>query len=95
MRSSTARWKILPSGSQFSTRIAPVASARRKANGSKGGHIFRNANDPHETNMVFEWDAEKSDQYMQSPGLAAAMQQAGVVGQPDVSFLEEVEDSDK
>lgn len=70
-------------------------SANRKAGGSKGGQVFRNANDPHEAIMVFDWDAEKAAQYMQSPALAATMQQAGVVGQPDVYFLDAAEDIDK
>lgn len=70
-------------------------SANRKAGGSKGGHLYRNANDPHEAIMVFEWDAGQAGQYMQSPALAATMQQAGVVGMPDVYFLDAVEDVDQ
>ena len=67
-------------------------SATRKASGSKGGRLFRNANDENETVILLEWDdLEKARQFVQSPDLREAMQRAGVVDQPTIFFLEEVE----
>jgi heme-degrading monooxygenase HmoA len=66
--------------------------ATRQANGSKGGRLFRNADDPNETVILFEWDdLDKARQFAQSDDLRQAMQRAGVADRPDVYFLEEVE----
>jgi heme-degrading monooxygenase HmoA len=64
----------------------------RKAGGSKGGRLFRSANNPNEVVVLFEWDStEKALQFAQSDSLREAMQNAGVTGRPDVYFLDEVE----
>jgi len=64
----------------------------RKANGSKGGRIFRSTEDPNRLTVLFEWEsADKAREFAQSPELRAAMEEAGVIGQPDASFLEEIE----
>jgi len=65
-------------------------SATRKASGSKGGRLFRNASDENETVILLD-DLEKARQFVQSPDLREAMQRAGVVDQPTIIFLEEVE----
>ncbi len=66
--------------------------ATRQASGSKGGRLFRNADDPNETVILFEWDdLEKARQFAQSDDLRQRMQQSGVADRPDVYFLEEVE----
>ena len=66
--------------------------ATRQASGSQGGRLFRNAHDPNELVILFEWDTlEKAHQFAQSEDLRERMQQSGVVDQPDVYFLEEVE----
>jgi heme-degrading monooxygenase HmoA len=67
-------------------------SATRQANGSRGGQLFRNANDPNELVILFEWDdLERARQFAQSEDLRQAMQRAGVADQPDIYFLEAVE----
>ena len=63
----------------------------RQANGSRGGQLFRNASDPNEVVMLFEWDLEQARQFSQSEELRAKMQEAGVLGPPDFYFLEEIE----
>ena len=66
--------------------------ATRKAGGSKGARLFRNAADPNELVTLFEWDnLEKAQKFAQSPELREAMQKAGVVDHPDLYFLDEVE----
>ena len=64
----------------------------RKASGSKGGRLYRNANDPSEVVILFEWESlEKVRQFSESADLRETMQRAGVSDQPDVYFLDEVE----
>ena len=67
-------------------------SATRKANGSKGGRLFRSATNPNKMVVLFEWDSlDKAQKFAQSPDLREGMQRAGVVGQPDLYFIDEVE----
>ncbi len=64
----------------------------RKANGSRGGWLMRNADDPNQTVVVFEWESlDKARKFARSEDLKKAMQRAGVLDKPDVYFLEEVE----
>lgn len=66
--------------------------ATRKTSGSKGGHLFRNADDPSELIILFEWDdLKKARQLAQSEDLRKAMERAGVSDKPDIFFLEEIE----
>ncbi len=64
----------------------------RKASGSKGGRLFRNADNPNETVILFEWESiEKARKFANSEDLQKTMQRAGVSDKPNVYFLEEVE----
>ncbi len=66
----------------------------RKAHGSKGARLFRNANDPTETIAIFEFDdLENAKTFSESPELRERMQRAGIADHPDLFFLEEVERS--
>jgi len=77
-----ARWKP----------IFDADGANRQAGGSKGGQLFRSADDPNEVVMLFEWDLEQGRQYRQREEVRAKMREAGVLGSPDVYFLEEIEE---
>ncbi len=64
----------------------------RKAGGSKGSQLLRNADDPNELLILMEWDdLGKARQFTQSPALREAMERAGVTDHPDIYFLDEVE----
>ena len=64
----------------------------RKASGSKGGYLLRNADNSNEIVALFKWDdLTKARQFAQSDELKQAMQEAGVSDKPDVYFLDEVE----
>jgi hypothetical protein len=77
-----ARWKP----------IFDEHGAARKAGGSKGGWLFRSADDPNELIILLEWDnLTNGRRFTQSEDLRKAMQRAGVADRPDVYFLEEVE----
>lgn len=65
-------------------------AAARQASGATGEvNILRNADDPLEITVLLGWnDLEKAKTFAQSTSLKQAMQNAGVVGQPEVRFLE-------
>lgn len=64
----------------------------RKAAGSKGGFLFRSADDPQEIIAVFEWDTvQNARKFAQSPDLKSTMERAGVIDRPDVYFLDQVD----
>ena len=66
--------------------------ATREQWGSKGGWILRNADDPDELVILLEWDSvENARRFAEADELQDAMRRAGVADQPDVYFLEEVE----
>ncbi len=63
----------------------------RANNGELSDQIYRDASNPNSLTVIFNWDSlENAQQYAQSPELKAAMEQAGVVGPPSISFLNEV-----
>ena len=78
---SFAKWKsIYDSNKEF----------RRNA-GLKSDRAFQSKDDPNELVILFEWDSlERAKQFANSPELRERMQQAGVIGKPEVLFLEEV-----
>ena len=64
--------------------------AARADAGSKGGQLFRNADDPNEIVVVFSWDGmDKARAFAQSEDLKQIMERAGVADKPDVFFLDE------
>jgi heme-degrading monooxygenase HmoA len=64
----------------------------RKAAGSKGGRLFRRAGDPNEIVALFEWDSlDHAKTFTQSEDTLATMKRAGMIGTPDIYFLEEIE----
>ena len=71
-------------------------SSFRSQSGSKGGKIFRSADNPNDLFILFEWDSvENIQKFAQSDSLKEAMQKAGVVGMPDVYFMEVAATTDK
>jgi quinol monooxygenase YgiN len=68
-------------------------AATRKAAGSKGGTLYRSADNPNELLIVWEWDSlANARKFAESPDLREVMQKAGVMGRPDIHFLEMIED---
>jgi heme-degrading monooxygenase HmoA len=65
-------------------------SAFRSQNGSKGGKVFQSAGNPNDLFILLEWDSlENAQKFAQTDNLKQAMQSAGVVGMPEVYFVEE------
>ncbi len=66
--------------------------ATRKASSSKGGLLFRSADDPNELVILLEFeDLDKARAFAGSDDLREKMREVGVVDQPDIYFLEEVD----
>jgi heme-degrading monooxygenase HmoA len=69
-------------------------SDARRANGSLGGRVFRNDDDPNEILALLDWDdLERARLFAKSDEMRHALVQSGVVDQPDVWFLDETERS--
>ena len=65
----------------------------REAAGCRGARIFRDADDPEEVVVLFEWDAlERARQRIGSATLSRKFEEAGVsggIGQTEFHLLEE------
>jgi antibiotic biosynthesis monooxygenase (ABM) superfamily enzyme len=62
----------------------------RRRNGEKSYQILREGNGSSELIALFQWDnLDNARRYAASPELKEAMQRAGVVGKPEILFLEE------
>lgn len=63
----------------------------RKSNGELSTQIFRDANDPNKLTVINKWNSmEHALKFAQSPELKASMEAAGVLGTPEIHFLNEV-----
>ena len=66
-------------------------SSVRKAHGSKGGTLFREAGSSNEVTVLLEWDnLENARKYYQSDEIKKALQKSGNI-KIDVYFLNEIE----
>ena len=60
----------------------------RRANGGGDYQLLRNANNASEVVILFEWDTvENAQKFASSDNLRETMQNAGVVGRPNLYFL--------
>jgi heme-degrading monooxygenase HmoA len=67
------------------------ASARQAAGATDEVYVMRNVDDPKEVTVILGWsDLQKARAFTQSASLKEAMQNAGVVGPPEIRFLESV-----
>jgi heme-degrading monooxygenase HmoA len=59
--------------------------------GSKGAVIYRNTNDPKQLVIITKWeDMESAKNFSLSEDLKATMEKAGVIGLPELHYLEEI-----
>jgi quinol monooxygenase YgiN len=62
----------------------------RKAAGCSGTHLFRNASDLNEVIINLQWDtAENATKFLADPATQKAIEESGVVGQPNVWIVED------
>ena len=77
-----ARWK-----EGFDTHLA----ARQAGGATAEAFVLRNVDDPHEIIVLLGWrDLKQAMLFTESVSLQLALQQMGVVGVPEVRFLEMV-----
>ena len=63
-------------------------SARRAAGATGGQQIFCDLENPNAVTIIMEWDsAEKARKFATDPALRQVMEKAGVIGAPEVRFL--------
>lgn len=63
----------------------------RQRGGERACRVFRQAGNPNDLTLLFEWeDLGKAQLYMNSEELRKKMQQAGVVGNPEIHYLAEM-----
>ncbi|MGZ7160961.1 MAG: antibiotic biosynthesis monooxygenase [Methanobacterium sp.] len=61
----------------------------RRNNGSKGAHVFRNADNPNEIVILFEWDnVDNARKFFESSKLSKRIQNAGIIAEPEIHFME-------
>ena len=59
--------------------------------GELGFRLFQSVDDPRDVTLLSDWDSvEQARRFMSSEELRSRMQQAGVVGTPDVHYVEDV-----
>ncbi len=70
--------------------VTEFQSDLRRRNGEKSYRILRPENGSNQVVALFEWDnLDNARRYASSVDLKEAMQRAGVVGKPEILFLEE------
>ena len=76
-----ARWK-----ESFDSHL----NARKQA-GELGFQLFQGVDDPRDVTILLDWDSiEHARRFMGSEELRSRMRQAGVVGEPDIRYVEDV-----
>lgn len=71
-------------------KIFDDMTAVRTSFGMSGQQVFHSASDPNEVIIITHWpSAEKAQAYAQSADIKKAMQNGGVISQPNVLFMEE------
>ncbi len=70
-------------------KIFDETTLTRTRFGSTGQQVYRSPSDPNEITILTEWkDISQARAYSQSNEMKEAMQNAGVISQPDVMFLD-------
>lgn len=74
-------------------RVFEESAELRRAFGSQGVRIFRNADEPNEAIVIAEYESpDQARQLFQSSEYREAISRAGVTGRPEVVFLSFVEE---
>ena len=72
-------------------RVYDSVADVRSTNGELSDRIYRDESDPNKLTVMFKWDTlANARKYAQSPELKSAMENAGVEGPPNISFLNEI-----
>ena len=71
-------------------KVFDSVAGMRTSSGELSTQIFRDASDPNSLTVLNKWNSlENAQKFAHSPELKSAMEKAGVVGAPNVVFLNE------
>jgi quinol monooxygenase YgiN len=71
-------------------KVFDSAAGMRASSGELSAQIFRDVSDPNSLTVVNKWSSlENAQKFVHSAELKAAMEKAGVVGAPTITFLNE------
>jgi len=75
-------------------RVFDEQAPTRWANGGRGGHICRDADDPTEIVILLDWDdPRRARLYSQSDELHESLTMAGITDHPDLWVLDHLQDA--
>ena len=73
-------------------KVFDSALDMRTSNGELSAQVYRDASDPNKVTTINKWNSlVNAQKFAHSPELKTAMEKAGVVGAPNVSFLNEAQ----
>lgn len=73
-------------------KIFEEHSSHREAMGSKGAKIIRDSTNPNEIVVITKWeDRNAAKKFASSTDLKNVMKRAGVMGFPELRYLDEIE----
>jgi hypothetical protein len=75
---------------QFWSVFTTAGADHRRGYGSAGARAFRNAEQPDEVLVIFDWSKEDYDRFIADPKSREIMGAAGLQGPPEVTVLEPV-----
>lgn len=62
----------------------------RMAAGETGSRVFHSMDDPRDVTVISDWDGvEHARRFLASDDVKAAMKRAGVVGDPDINYVQD------
>ncbi len=65
--------------------------SRRMAAGESGSRIFHSVDDPRDVTVISDWESvEQARRFIGSEDLRATMKKAGVVGNADINYVQDV-----
>lgn len=71
--------------------VFDAAFMLRKNAGERSFHLFRDADDPSDLTLLFEWEnGEMAQNFLMSDQLRIEMKKAGVLGPPESRLLHEM-----
>ena len=73
---------------RFSEAFTTRGAAKRREHGSRGAQVFRNADDPDEVIIVFDWDRPGVEAFTADPEVVEVFKAAGFERPPSFTFLE-------
>jgi len=70
---------------QFWQTFSTKGHDKRKQHGSKGAHVWRDAENPNHILIVFDWDEAGFQELLADPDMQAIFQEAGLQGRPQLA----------